>query len=67
MDKGGYRNIRGGGIRTDIARKDGNIEWYLNDRHFFPADTDVHPDLLALKYGSLFMLGVIILPILIFL
>jgi len=56
MDKGGYRHIKGGGVRVDIGRKEGNIEWYLDDRHYFPPADEAHPDLLAIK-GSVVIGG----------
>lgn len=52
MDAGGYRSQRGGGARVDAARKDGNIEWYMEDRYYVAPEGESHPDLLRLRASA---------------
>lgn len=49
MDQGGYRHIRGGGPRVQLARDDGNPEWYFDDRYNVADADTAHPDLLLLS------------------
>ena len=49
MSKGGYRHVRGGGPRVQLARQVDVIDWYLDYRHYAAAASDPHPDLLCLR------------------